>query len=1021
MKTLFSIILFTFFTSCIYSQTQEDKVKILAATNVNELNRLAPIYDSIFKVQKAAAWEMAKVKGWKTISSTNKNGGITELIRLDEKENPLYFTTDNVGAALTTRANRLNSGGSLGLSLDGQNMTIGIWDGGKVRDTHNLLTGRVTQVDNASVLSAHATHVSGTMMGNATASPQSKGMASQANLKAYDWNGDVSEVTRAAANGLLLSNHSYGYDPSTVPLIKWGRYDSDAKSFDNVMFNAPYYQFVNSAGNSRNGGYNDGKQGYDLLAGKSVSKNGIIVGAVNQVTNYTSASSVVMSSFSSWGPTDDGRIKPDICGKGVNVRSSTSNTDNSYSSYSGTSMSSPNVAGTLLLLQQHYKNVKGIFMRAATLRGMAIHTADEAGTDPGPDYRFGWGLLNAEKAANLITNEGTQSYIQENQLLQGKSYSFEIDPLSSSQPIVATICWTDPAGQVVLGSTVDLATPNLVNDLDIRITKNGETFYPWKLNPADVEAPATTGDNLVDNVEKIEIANPSGTYTVTVSHKGTLVNSLQNYSLLISGVAAKPMLLTSDSSLLNRTCLGENETTFTYQLNTRTPFSETATFDILGLPAGASATFSPTTLSASGNGSVTITGLNATTVGNYLLTLKADSASYHASLGFNLVVQNTLANGPLLNLPANNTNPADTSPTLTWENIGANVANYTIEIAKDELFTTNVQTYTSNTNQIDISNLDFGSNYFWRVKSNNVCGSSAFSSTYKFTTQCSNANAITVSAITIDSATATWENPNSSSSFEVLIVPQGTSPTGTFQTVTTNSYTFTNLNSYSNYDVYVRASCSNNVFSALSNVSFSTLINHCVDGVFFDSGGVNGNYSNGEYKTTTIYPINPGEKATVTFTSFSLEDQIDRLTIYNGPNTTYPYIVEQYGFTGTNSPGTVTSTDATGTLTFVFYSDGVNTAPGWNASVSCAVLGVSSYAKNQLHYYPNPTKDKINFSSPETIKSISVYNMLGQLLQFQAPNSKEAIVDIASLNSGQYLFKVTTETTFSTLKILKRN
>ena len=128
MKTLFSIILFTLFTSCIYSQTQEDKIKILAATNVAELNRLAPIYDSIFIAQKAQAFSLAKIKGWKTKFAT-KNGGIVELIRLDEKGNPLYFSTDNVGAALTTRANRLNTGGSLGLTLDGQNMTIGIWDG----------------------------------------------------------------------------------------------------------------------------------------------------------------------------------------------------------------------------------------------------------------------------------------------------------------------------------------------------------------------------------------------------------------------------------------------------------------------------------------------------------------------------------------------------------------------------------------------------------------------------------------------------------------------------------------------------------------------------------------------------------------------------------------------------------------------------------------------------------------------------------------------------------------------------
>jgi len=1020
MKLTNFLLVFIFFTSMMFAQTESDKVKIIAATNITELNRLVPIYDSIFKAQKAAAWNMAKLNNWKTKIATI-NGGIKELIRLDENNNPIYFTTDNVGAALTTRANRLNSGGSLGLNLDGQDMIIGVWDGGKVRDTHNLLVGRVTQIDNASELSAHATHVSGTMMGNATASSASKGMASQADLKAYDWDNDVSEVTTAAANGLLISNHSYGYDPDNVSLIKWGRYDSDARSFDNVMFNAPYYQFVNSAGNSRNSGYNESKEGYDLLAGKSVSKNAIIVGAVSQVTNYTGPSSVNMSSFSSWGPTDDGRIKPDICGKGVGVRSSTSNSNNSYSSYNGTSMSSPNVAGTLLLLQQHHKNVKGGFMRAATLRGLTIHTADEAGTDPGPDYRFGWGLMNAEKAANVITNEGTESYIQENTLLQGKSYSFDVQSLSSTEPIVATICWTDPAGQAVFGSIVDLATPNLVNDLDIRITKNNQTFFPWKLSPAEVEAAATQGDNIVDNVEKIEVLNPSGTYTVTVSHKGNLAGALQKYSLIISGIGAKPMLVTSDSSLLNRNCLGNNETTFTYQLQTPASFAETASFDVVGLPSGATASFNPNTLSESGNGSVTISGLSTTPVGTYPLTLRASSSSYNSSLSLTLVVQNNLVNGPVLNTPANNANIAETNPTLVWENIGANVASYTIEIAKDDLFTTNLQTYTTTTNQIDISNLDSGTIYFWRVKSNNVCGLSNYSVTNKFTTLCSNATVISISAITTDSALATWSNPNGSASFEVLIVPHGSLPTGTFQTVTTNSYTFSNLDSFSDYDVYVRASCSNNSFSTTVTKEFETLIDYCVDAVFFDSGGPNNNYLNSENKLTTIYPAHEGEKVSVTFTSFELEDQIDRLTIYNGPNNTYPYIGEEYGFTGTNNPGTITSTDASGALTFRFYSDGVTNYAGWNATVNCALLGAPSFGKQVFLYYPNPTNSVVNIVSPETIKSIAVYTMLGQLIKTQKSNTKEAVINISELSTGQYILKVETDSNFNTVKISKRN
>lgn len=1002
-----------------FSQTKEDIQKIQAASNMTELKRLAPYRDSIAQAQKKQAWQMAAIKGWPT-TIKGKNGNFKELMRLDESGNPIYFTTDNVGAALTTRANRLNTGGSLGLTLDGQGMTIGIWDGGKVRNTHALLTGRVTQVDNATELSLHATHVAGTMMGGANASATAKGMASQALLRAYDWTSDENEVINAAANGLLISNHSYGSDPDSVPVSMWGRYNGEASAFDEIMFNAPYYQFVNSAGNSRNSGYNPDKDGYDLLSGKSNSKNGIIVAAVNQVSNYTGPSSVTMSSFSSWGPTDDGRIKPDICGKGVNVRSSTSTSDTSYQQLSGTSMSSPNVAGTLLLLQQHAKNVKGFFMRAATLRGLTLHTADEAGSDPGPDYRFGWGLMNAEKAAVLISKEGAESYIQENDLLQNNTYSFDVKPFNTTQPIVASICWTDPAGATVFGA-VDNPTPALVNDLDLRLIQGSQVSYPWKLNPAVVDDPATKGDNKVDNIEKIELSNPSGTYTITVSHKGNLANAHQNYSLIISNVIHNPMLLSTHEPVLKRFCQGTPQAQFNYHLKTPANFTGSAVMSMTGLPAGASADFTSATMTSEGDGTVFINNLNTASVGTYTLLLKADTATYHGELTLTLIIQNDLTVGPTLTSPANNTNPASITPTLVWQNMGANVANYSIELSKTADFTTGVTVYSSNTNQIDLDGLDAGSNYYWRVKSINVCGTSEYSTVYQFTTACSNDTQITVSNVTAHTAEINWSNPNGSSSFEIAIVPSGQSPVGAYQTVSTNSFIANNLTSFASYDIYLRAQCSNNIFSAITSTGFNTKIDYCFDNVFYDTGGPSGNYSNSENEAVTIYPLNPGEKVSVTFSSFQLEDQIDRLTIYNGPNTTYPYIVEQYGFTGNNNPGTVTSTDASGALTFLFYSDGVNTYPGWAASVNCSVMSATKFDQLPFRYYPNPAQNSIHINSQSTLDTIEIYNMLGQLIHAQRPKSINTIIDISDLAAGQYLMKVGTGNTYNTVKITKQN
>ena len=111
--------------------------------------------------------------------------------------------------------------------------------------------------------------------------------------------------------------------------------------------------------------------------------------------------SVNINSSSSQGPTDDLRIKPDITGNGTNVYSTYEDFDSHYASISGTSMASPNVMGSLLLLQQYYNEVNGSFMRAATLKGLALHTADDAGSN-GPDAVFGWGLMNSKKQRKLL-------------------------------------------------------------------------------------------------------------------------------------------------------------------------------------------------------------------------------------------------------------------------------------------------------------------------------------------------------------------------------------------------------------------------------------------------------------------------------------------------------------------------------------------------------------------------------------------------------------------------------------------
>jgi hypothetical protein len=528
----------------------------------------------LWQQQRAEAESLAGVLGL-TIREEFPDGVVIELQRF-ENGLPVYYITHNLNAARTISTDRVWPGGSGGFSLTGSTDTLAIWDEAKVRDTHQEFGGRVIVIDNVS-LSQHATHVAGTMIA-AGVDANAKGMSFQGRLRSYDWNADLSEMAAAAAGGLRVSNHSYGLITGwrfTGSSWQWwgntvisptedyyfGFYSSEAQDWDVVARNAPYYLIVKSAGNDRGdgpssqpvthshsgtGSFTDtheldgGTDGYDCISHAGVSKNILTIGAVNDIPGgYTQPSDVVMSSFSSWGPTDDGRIKPDIVANGVALYSANSSSNTSYITFSGTSMSSPNVSGSLGLLLHHRKNLFGNNpMRASTLKALVIHTADESGANPGPDYIFGWGLMNTLKAVQVMSTDGQaggSKHIRELTLSQGQT--IDITAISNgSQPLRATICWTDPAGTPPPPS-LNPSTIMLVNDLDLRVIQSTTTYFPWILNPSSPSAPATGGDNIRDNVEQVYIASPTaGVHTIRIMHKGLLSGGSQVVSLVITGV-----------------------------------------------------------------------------------------------------------------------------------------------------------------------------------------------------------------------------------------------------------------------------------------------------------------------------------------------------------------------------------------------------------------------------------------------------------------------------------------------------
>ena len=523
------------------------------------------------------------------------NGRVVEIADFNANK-PVYLTTHNVNAAISTGANLLQAAPYL---MDGTGLTVGEWDAGSARSTHQEFGGRVTVKDGAAAAD-HSTHVGGTMAAAGVVAA-AKGMASALHIDSYEWTSDKTEMTARGASypgepgKIYLSNHSYGlitgwnYTGLSSPKWTWygtgttatgvetdfGKYDTNARDTDSLAFSLPYYLIVRSAGNDRldnpatgdpislttstvttasydpalhpggDGVYRGG--GYDTISADALAKNILTVGSAGDAVDGTvrQPANAYMSSYSSWGPTDDGRIKPDVVANGEAVYSSLATSDTAYGTYSGTSMASPNATGSAALLVQWWDHLlPGHVMRASTLKALLIHTADDLGT-PGPDYQNGWGLVNVKAAADLLQaykdSPGRRNVIEDKvtTTTTSRSYTFTWDGVS---PIRATLSWTDPAGTAT--TVGDLRTAELVNDLDLRINgPTGTVYQPWVMpfvgdwTSAKLAAAASTGANHTDNTEQVLIASPTtpGLYTVVVSYTGALTNGTQNFSLIISG------------------------------------------------------------------------------------------------------------------------------------------------------------------------------------------------------------------------------------------------------------------------------------------------------------------------------------------------------------------------------------------------------------------------------------------------------------------------------------------------------
>ncbi|GEP50132.1 hypothetical protein FNO01nite_08040 [Flavobacterium noncentrifugens] len=266
---------------------------------------------------------------------------------------------------------------------------------------------------------------------------------------------------------------------------------------------------------------------------------------------------------------------------------------------------------------------------------------------------------------------------------------------------------------------------------------------------------------------------------------------------------------------------------------------------------------------------------------------------------------------------------------------------------------------------------------------------------------------VTVSNVTSSTATVNWSETNASTtSWQLSIIPFN-SPTDNWTTVNSATFNVADLLPNTFYRARISPDCGATFTAPSSEALFLTSAAYCNGIVMTDTGGASGNYQDDQSYVRTIIPNLPAKKIKLTFTAFSLENDFDYLYLYDG-NSTSANDLSNGGFTGSQNPGSFTSTAADGSLTLKFYSDGGVVDDGYVANVACEQrLATEDFAQNiDFTYYPNPTNGSLNIVSTTAMSELAVYNLAGQMLYNNKINGLNAKVDMSAYAVGTYFFKL---------------
>lgn len=370
--------------------------------------------------------------------------------------------------------------------VDGEGLTVSIKEN-QFDETDIDFKNRIKETGLGSASNtSHATTMATLVAGGGNSFFTGRGVADAATLASSDFASLLPDGNTYNQFNISLQNHSYGVGIENF-------YGSDAAAYDASMIDNPSLLHVFSAGNA--GTATDTLTGspYQHIAGFAN-----ITGSFKMAKNILTVGSVdsffAVSLLSSKGPAYDGRVKPELVAYGND----------------GSSGAAAITSGTVLAVQSAYAQTHtGALPKNALTKSILINSADDINKN-GPDFYSGYGNVNAFRAVQDILSGNFLS----GTVTDGETKDFAITVPANAKNLKISLVWTDPAAQTN-------AFTALVNDLDLRLERQGTSWLPWVLNSAaladSLNQPARRKRDSLNVVEQITIDNPgSGNYTIHV-------------------------------------------------------------------------------------------------------------------------------------------------------------------------------------------------------------------------------------------------------------------------------------------------------------------------------------------------------------------------------------------------------------------------------------------------------------------------------------------------------------------------